>query len=302
MLVCLDPGHHLKSVNRSPDGTYYEWEFAQDVADRAERMIARIPGLDCIKTKEKDTYPTSLQGRVETAQGSDLFLSIHSNAFGSGWTSPRGVGYYVYPGRNYRLAQKARMIGQYILPFNDRGIRERNFYVLRETTMPSLLYEFGFHTNRDDVELLKLDSTRQACAEVVVRTACMFLGIEYVEDDAMRHIVVSGDRLGRISQANNLTLDEIMKYNPHIEDANFIVVGDIVYLAQPSEAEKELAALNRRYIIETENLQKDLEHCREQYAQVSSALKIANNQIDKKRLLIADLESRIKNALKYLTV
>ena len=120
--------------------------------------------------------------------------------------------------------------------------------------------------------------------------------IRDVESDnmALRHIVVQGDRLGRIATAHNLTLEQTMKYNPHITDANLIHVGDIVYLSEPSQVEKELAALNRRYILkEDEALRKELEFCREQYALVASALNIANNTIDKKRLYISDLEARL---------
>lgn len=259
-LVCLDPGHNLKSANRSPDSTYYEWEFAQDVCDKAAAMIKQIPGLRCIKTKEAGTYPTSLAGRVKAAHdaGADLFLSQHSNAYGDGkeWTSPNGFGVYRYLGRNLKLAQIGLKWCQELLPMSNRGIKEADFHVIRETKMPSILFETGFHTNRDDTKKLKSPEFRELAASVLVRTACEFLGVLYVEEEnimsAKQHIVVSGDRMGKIAADNNLTIQQIADFNPHIPDPSKIYAehgGDVVFLDQPSVFEIEYATLRRELIL-----------------------------------------------------
>ena len=189
-LVCLDPGHNFKNANRSPDGTYYEWEFAQDVCDRAEAIIKRIPGLDCIKTKEADTYPTSLDMRVKVAHDAkaDLFLSQHSNAYGSGWTSPNGFGVYPYPGRDLDLAEICLTWCKLLLPMNSRGIRESNFFVTRETRMPAILIETGFHTNKDDLVKLKDSDFRDLAAMVLVRTACTYLEVPYLIEIELQEV------------------------------------------------------------------------------------------------------------------
>ncbi len=184
-LLCLDPGHNLRSVNRSPDATYYEWEFAQDVCDKAEAMIKLIPGLDCIKTKEADTFPTSLAGRMKVAHDAkaDLFLSQHSNAVAGGWGTPNGFSIHPYPGRHLDLANIALEWCIKLLPMNSRGVQPSNFYVTREARMPSILIETGFHTNREDVAKLKTQSFRILAAKVLVRTACEYLKVEYMEGD-----------------------------------------------------------------------------------------------------------------------
>lgn len=220
-LVCLDPGHHLHSVNRSPDGTYYEWEFAQDVCDQAEVIIKRIPGLDCIKTKEADTYPTSLAGRVAVANnaGADLFLSQHSNAYGSGWTSPNGFGVYPYPDRHLDLAEVCLYWCETLLPMKSRGVRPSNFYVTRETKMPSLLIETGFHTNREDVAKLKDPAFRELAAMVLVRTACTFLQVPYMEIgtqevDTLDRLIVAhseGDRFAKEELEKSLRCGSILR-------------------------------------------------------------------------------------------
>lgn len=284
-LVCLDPGHNLKSANRSPDGSYYEWEFSQEVCDMAEAMITRVAGLDCVKTKKADTYPTSLADRVKVARDAkaDLFLSQHSNAYGSGgWTSPNGFEVYRYPGRNLKLAQIGLKWCEKLLPMKSRGIKEGDFYVLRETRMPSILFETGFHTNKDDVAKLKTREFRMLAAEVLVRTACEFLGIDFVEEEnfmsARQHIVKQGDTLYRIARDNGLSLEALIKMNPHVEDASLIYWeygGDIIFLEKPNQFEIDFAAQRRELILcrkssgtleEIERLKRQLNEERERIA------------------------------------
>lgn len=258
-LVCLDPGHNIRSGNRSPDGTYYEWEFAQDVCDKAAAMIKLIPGLECIKTKEADTYPTSLEDRVRTAHkaGAALFLSQHSNAYGDGkeWTLPNGFSVYRYPSRNLKLAQIALKWCRELLPLNDRGIREADFYVLRETNIPSLLFETGFHTNREDVAKMKTQEFRLLAAHVLVKTAAEFLEVPIEEDYSMfakQHVVRAGDTLTRIARDNGLSLTQLLSYNIHVDDPGVIYAeygGDIIYLEQPHQFETEFATLKRQFIL-----------------------------------------------------
>ncbi len=278
-LVCLDPGHNNRSVNRSPDGTYYEWEFAQDVCDKAAAIIKLIPGLECIKTKEADTYPTSLEDRVITAHkaGAALFLSQHSNAYGDGkeWTLPNGFSVYRYPARNLKLAQIGLKWCRELLPLNDRGMREADFYVLRVPNMPSILFETGFHTNREDVEKLKTQEFRLLAARVLVKTTAEFLEVTLEEEDnsmnAKQHLVKAGDTLIGIARANGLSLTQLLSYNPHVDDPGIIYAeygGDIIFLEQPSQYEAECAALKRELILcklgtgaeeEIESLRKQLQ-------------------------------------------
>ncbi len=297
-LVVLDPGHsYTNTSNRSPDGSYYEWEFNQDVCDRAKRIIDRIDGLMCILTKGAQDV-VGLAGRVAVAHDAkaDLFISQHSNAYGMGeWTSPNGFGVYRYPGKNLELARIGLKWCRELLPMNDRGIRERNLYVIREPQMPSILFETGFHTNREDVEKLKDSGFRDLAAMVLVRTSCEFLGIEYTEGEygmTPFHDVVSGDRMGNIAKNNNLTLDVLMGYNPHIDDASVIYAehgGDRVYLEQPTEFEVEYATLRRALIFckrDTEQQGVDIKVLEDQLQSVSKDLK-------REKLLRAGAETEV---------
>ena len=47
-----------------------------------------------------------------------------------------------------------------------RGTKTANFYVIKNTTMPSILIEHGFYTNYEECQKLKSDYFRNAIAQV----------------------------------------------------------------------------------------------------------------------------------------
>lgn len=53
--VCLDPGHGPGNVNGSPDGTYKEWEFTWDMAQRVKPLL-EAKGVGVVLTKTADNY------------------------------------------------------------------------------------------------------------------------------------------------------------------------------------------------------------------------------------------------------
>lgn len=186
-LVCLDPGHGPETANASPDGTFLEREFTWDMCQRLSRALVG-QGIAVILTRTWDVKP-SLTDRagVSNAAGADLFLSVHSNAAdNSGWSAPRGVLIYTSaPGvdapRNIAardILAQLRLAGVHIW---GSGLAHEAFTVLVKTTAPALLIECGFHTNRDEVELLKDPAYREILARATTRGICRFFGIPYVE-------------------------------------------------------------------------------------------------------------------------
>lgn len=260
-IICLSPGHSIGNRNQSPDGSYFEWEFNQDVCDKAEAWLRQIPGIKVVKVKEAHEV-VNLAFRVKFAHDNkaDLFLEQHTNAEGSGvWGSANGFGVYRYPGKDLTVARIAHNHSKAIIPMNDRGIRERDFYVLRETRMPSLLFETGFHTNREDVAKMKTQWFRWLQAEVLVRTSCQFAGVQLFpfrkEGELLltpHHVVQEGQTMWRIHRIHDVPLDKLQSFNTHIEDGESIFHefgGDLIFLEQPTEHEARHAEVIHQLIL-----------------------------------------------------
>ena len=225
--VCLDPGHDASNLaNKSPDGTYYEHEFALDMGNRIKAILERY-GVAVTMTRTGGEA-VSLAQRCKIAnniRGLDLFVSLHSNAAaGSGWSSASGWSAYVFSKTSggYTAAQhileavQAAGIAVRSTPI----VEDPSLYVLKGTVAPAVLIEHGFHTNEGDVKNLRNSSYRQRLAEAEARGILDYLGIAWEEEDApepaepteaekaVEWITTEGIMLG--NSAGDLMLDQGM--------------------------------------------------------------------------------------------
>ena len=189
--VCLDAGHDAGNLaNRSPDGTYYEHEFALDMAKRIRAHLERC-GVAVTETRP-DGQAVSLQERCKIAnaiQGLDLFVSLHSNAAGdSGWSSARGWSCYLYGAGGEREKAAQAVLKQ----VKAAGVTVRTtalvydpaLYVLKHTVAPAVLIEHAFHTNREDTENLKSEAWRAKVAQAEARGIAEYLGVPWTAEEA----------------------------------------------------------------------------------------------------------------------
>jgi N-acetylmuramoyl-L-alanine amidase len=61
----------------------------------------------------------------------------------------------------------------------NRGVRAARFYVIRRTSMPSVLVETGFVTGAQDAPRLMTASWRQAMAQAIARGILNYLSGRY---------------------------------------------------------------------------------------------------------------------------
>ncbi|UOX46016.1 N-acetylmuramoyl-L-alanine amidase [Flavonifractor plautii] len=187
--VCLDPGHGPGNVNGSPDGTYKEWEFTWDIAQRVKPLL-EAQGVGVVLTKTADNYP-SLTERAETSNKAqpDCFVSIHTNAAGEGgWSSASGLEIYTSAGP--MTAQRNVLASGLVNAFHAAGVTLRSepikhemYTVLAKTDAPACLIEYGFHTNKADVEYLKDTKYRDKLAEATAKGICTYLNVNWKKDE-----------------------------------------------------------------------------------------------------------------------
>jgi len=113
-----------------------------------------------------DDRDVPLRERTDRANkwGADLFVSIHANAAGEGWSTAQGIETYVYTTRPPAAVALANAVQRHLIRTTgrpDRGVKSADFHVLRETRMTAILIECGFMTNKQECELLKSDDYRR---------------------------------------------------------------------------------------------------------------------------------------------
>ena len=193
--VCLDPGHGVESPGKcSPDKSYYEHEFALDMARRIQAHMERC-GVRVVLTRTDEHCPTGKANTndllkrvaISDAAGADLFVSIHSNASGNEWSNASGLMIYTSAGpetASRNVAAKAVLARMTAAGVELRGsplVHDIELVVTRETVAPAMLIEYGFHTSRTEVALLKNGSYRAKLAEATAKGVCGFLGVAWAE-------------------------------------------------------------------------------------------------------------------------
>lgn len=196
--VCLDPGHGVESPGKcSPDKSYYEHDFALDMARRIQAHLERC-GVRVVLTRTDEHCPTGKANTndllkrvaISDAAGADLFVSIHSNASGNEWSNASGLMIYTSAGpetASRNVAAKAVLSRMTAAGVELRGsplVHDIELVVTRETVAPAMLIEYGFHTSWTEVALLKNGSYRAKLAEATAKGVCDFLGVAWEPETA----------------------------------------------------------------------------------------------------------------------
>ena len=179
-LWLLDNGHGVEtSGKRSPrfeDGTQLlEYEFNRAIV---KRIIDRLDELGVASLNlVPGEHDVPLADRVALASACDdkglqkIYVSVHGNAATDLWSIASGVETYHYPNSQTGIAL-ATVFQKHLVQqtgWKDRGIKEAKFYVLRKTTMPAILTENGFFSNKAQCEQMLSMEYRDKVAEAHVQ-------------------------------------------------------------------------------------------------------------------------------------
>jgi len=171
-VVFLDPGHGGTDPGAIHFGTV-EANYVLDISNRVYTMINNHPNLRAFATRTTDVF-VPLVERAEMANDvADLFISIHVNGFYR--QSVSGTETYYIPRDdedNWSITRNrvANIFHQNMvnaLGLLDRGVRQSNLSVLRNTTMPSILLEPGFISNTNDHAVLTSQAGQDAYIMVI---------------------------------------------------------------------------------------------------------------------------------------
>lgn len=148
MIIGVDCGHRFtNSTNSGANGILKEVEVNRAVGKELMNLLrnAGHTVIDCT-----DNY-SELSGRVTkaNAQHLDLFISLHCNAFNG---SAYGTETHIYPGSSRTIATNVTN-SIAALGYTNRGVKESNFYVLRNTKAPAILIELFFIDSAKDCNI-----------------------------------------------------------------------------------------------------------------------------------------------------
>ena len=174
IVVIIDPGHGGKDSGAIGIGGVLEKDVILPISKRITEVLERN-GIQVIMTRDSDYFVT-LPGRVTMAEraNADVFVSIHANSAGANRPEVSGLETYHYDS-GLRLAQIVHSKILQSLNVRDRNVRKARFYVLRKTSMPSILVETGFLTGRDDAAKLRTSAYQNQMADAIAQGILQYL-------------------------------------------------------------------------------------------------------------------------------
>ncbi|BAY79008.1 cell wall hydrolase/autolysin (plasmid) [Nostoc linckia NIES-25] len=174
LLVVIDPGHGGKDSGAPGLGGLLEKDVVLPIGRKVAAILEQN-GVQAVLTRDADFF-VELQGRVDIAErvNATLFVSIHANSVDNRPTV-NGLEVYYYDS-GYALAEVVRnTVLQNISTIKDRGTRKARFYVLRKSSMPSILVETGYMTGYEDNPRLASSEYQNRMAEAIASGILKYL-------------------------------------------------------------------------------------------------------------------------------
>lgn len=175
-IITIDPGHGGSDSGAVGPNGYTEKEGAFAISQKVASILNQS-GAKVVMTRDCDvdvygpnaSARNELQARVDVGNNanSDIFVSIHCNAFVNPAANGTQTFYY---GSSYQGQRLAQSIQEKMIEANglrDRGISTCNFYVVKHSYMPAVLIETAFITNYDEEALLSDDEWQTTMAKAI---------------------------------------------------------------------------------------------------------------------------------------
>lgn len=194
-LYIFDNGHgglingvYQTAGKRSPkfdDGTIlYEGVNNRDNVRRILNHLAKIgiEAKDIVNSNEDIPLSKRVKDANEIVKTKKcVYISIHSDAMGDGtaWQPASGISVYTSKGQTKSDIFASLVIDALEEQFGNTvkwrkdetdkdEDKEENFYVLKETVMPAVLLELGFHTNKEEAKKMLTEEWKNKVVASVI--------------------------------------------------------------------------------------------------------------------------------------
>ncbi|RQX45089.1 cell wall amidase [Staphylococcus capitis] len=161
--IVLDPGHGGSDQGASSNtpSKSLEKNYTLKTAKELKKLLEK-EGAKVKMTRTTDKY-VSLDDR--NIKG-DAFISIHNDSLDS--SNANGATVYWLQDNQESLAQTLNSNIQKKALLTNRGARQQNYQVLRQTDVPAVLLELGYISNPTDENMIKDQLHRHVVEQAVV--------------------------------------------------------------------------------------------------------------------------------------
>lgn len=188
LTIAVDAGHGGKDPGAIGPSGAPEKNNTLPVALKLADLL-RSAGVNVVLTRSTDVSPAGsnytqtldLQARVKIANNAkaDLFVSIHNDAFTNSAVGGTSTFYSSGNPQSSKSQALAAMVQSELvkqLGLSNRGVKNAQFYVIKNTNMPAILVELGFISNPKEEVLLSSPAFQQKAATGIFQGILKFKG------------------------------------------------------------------------------------------------------------------------------
>lgn len=267
MTITLDPGHG-RLANKGIINGYYEGTVVFKLAYLLKAELEKYQNIKVFVTRAKLDDDPSLErrGSMAVSNGSELFISLHSNAA----DNAKAHGVSVFRSINNPqsailgkrlgdavvklMSEQTRdtyLRGVFTRTYVDGGGEVKDYYgVIRSSVKKGLkhsyIIEHGFHTNYAECAFMSKSENLKRLAVAEAKVIAEYFNCPPISEggeEEVVYIVKRGDTLSAIARKYGVDHKELAKYNA-ISDPNLIYVGQKIRI-MPSAPQLEEGDLVR---------------------------------------------------------
>lgn len=180
--IGLDAGHGLKTAGkRTPDGI--KENYLNDIVCDKITALLKDYDVEIIRTDNNEgNVDEALSTRLKTYINAkvDAFVSIHHNALNGKWGTHTGVEVWTDINPTSKDTALAKAIYAKLPSYTGlkgRGIKQEDWYVINQDSIPAVLCEGGFMDSSIDYKVITSDAGQNGYAKAVAEGLILFLGI-----------------------------------------------------------------------------------------------------------------------------
>jgi N-acetylmuramoyl-L-alanine amidase len=143
---------------------------------KVKTLLDQDSSIKAFLTRSDDTFiPLDDRAAMANQIPADVYLSIHANKAAS---NIRGTETFYSRENSISFAQIVQNHVLQATGFPDRLVKQADFRVIKDTTMPAALVETGFLSNSEEEAALFSDDTQNKIASAIVDAIKEFLSVQ----------------------------------------------------------------------------------------------------------------------------
>lgn len=244
MKIAFDAGHGLHTPGKRTPNDEREWTFNNKVAQAFEDEMNKYVDVQLLRTDDRSGKTDApLAARTNQANGwkADIYISFHHNANTGKWGSWTGVETFVYTSASKTSLALANTVHPAVVKaygLRDRGVRQKNLHIVRETNMPAILIEGGFMDSTIDIKKLRDENVLKNAGKLIAQAVANLYKLKRKEEENVKKDDIAGhwaEKSLRKSKEKKVIVGDAsgaMKPNDPVTRAQLAVILDRLELLE----------------------------------------------------------------------